>query len=359
MNYYPLLRPLLFTMDAEKAHNMAIRLLKYGLLPSQKINIEGLQSQYFSLNFSNPLGLAAGFDKNAECIASLFGQGFGFVEVGTVTPKPQSGNDKPRLFRLTEDKAIINRFGFNSKGADYFSDKLTQWQNSDKRKSHHIVGANIGKNKVSEHPIDDYVTLLKKLYGQSEYVTVNVSSPNTPGLRDIQAKSVLNELLFELARTRKRLIKQHQQPLPILLKISPDMNDEAYQDIADLVVHHGMDGIIATNTTIQYKDQLTSPHQQQQGGLSGKPMTVLSDRVISLLYRYTDKAIPIIGVGGITTPEDAYRKITLGASLLQLYSVLIYQGFAIVPAILSYLQQKMKEHEVTTVNELIGINNIH
>lgn len=358
MSYYKKIQPLLFSLDAEKAHDMAIWALKNRLVPKQKHHFTTLETEVFGKKFRNPVGLAAGLDKHANGIKNLFDQNFGFIEVGTVTPAPQDGNPKPRLFRLEEDEAIINRFGFNSKGSSYFKHNLERWNRNKEHREGLVLGANFGKNKTTEKDVDDYLLLMDELYGLSDYITINISSPNTPGLRDIQDKERLNELLGELARKKAELSKDKDISVPLLVKISPDMgDDEAYKDIAELVQTHSINGIIVSNTTIQLRDKLKSKKRNEQGGLSGSVLKDLSTETLGKIYRFTDGSVPIIGVGGIANGRDAYQKITQGASLIQLYTALIYQGFGLVTDILTYLEQKMQSHSVNSINDLVGIDN--
>ncbi|MCH2038286.1 MAG: quinone-dependent dihydroorotate dehydrogenase [Rickettsiales bacterium] len=358
MSYYRKLQPLLFSLEPEKAHDLSIMALKYRLLPKQQHQFPRLKCEAFNTTFRNPIGLAAGLDKHAEGIKSLFDQNFGFVEVGTVTPAPQDGNPKPRLFRLEEDEAIINRFGFNSKGAHYFKRNLERWKASKHCGNGKVLGANFGKTKTTDRDVDDYVQLMDELYGLSDYITINISSPNTPGLRDIQDKERLDELLGALKDKKNQLIKERNITVPLLVKISPDMgDDEAYKDIANLVQTHEINGIIVSNTTIQLRDQLKSKKRNEQGGLSGKILTDLSTEILGKMYRYTDGAIPLIGVGGVASGRDAYRKIAQGASLVQIYTALIYQGFELITEILEYLDKKIESQNCQSITDLVGIEN--
>ena len=350
MNYYKILKHLIYCFPPETAHNIAISALKNGIVPKQKSNSnQSLKQNIFGINFENPVGLAAGFDKNAESIESLSSQGFGFIEVGTVTPKQQDGNPKPRLFRLSEDEAIINRMGFNNKGADYFAKNLRN------RKSRAIIGANIGKNKLSEDAVEDYITLIRRLYGLSDYITVNISSPNTPGLRGLQNKDELDKLVKAILNEREQVIKEkNSKKIPILVKIAPDNSHEQYEDIANLALNHKIDGLIVSNTTISRENSLKSKHKNESGGLSGKPLFDLSTQALSDIYRLTKGQIPIVGVGGISTPEKAYAKIKSGASLVQIYSSLIFHGFSLVNEINQGLEKLLEKDGFNNIKEAIG-----
>jgi len=331
--YKSIIRPFLFNFDPEDIHHVtfsAIKLL-YKLpftksIARSKFVIENprLVREVFGLKFKNPVGLAAGFDKNAVLFDELSNYGFGFVEIGTVTPKPQPGNEKKRLFRLKKDEGIINRMGFNNEGVDAVVERLKH------RKTDVIIGGNIGKNKVTanENAIDDYLICYEKLFDYVDYFVVNVSSPNTPNLRALQDKKPLTELLHTLqeANNKKRTSK------PILLKIAPDLSDDQLLDIIDIVKATGIAGVIATNTTIS-RDNLLSEAKKEQGGLSGKPLTKRATEVIRFLAERSNKAFPIIGVGGIHSPEDAIEKINAGADLIQLYTGFIYEGPGLVKKI--------------------------
>ena len=326
MNLYPLIKPLLFQLDAESAHHLTISALKNPFLSSfaggNKVEHPSLHRHLFGLDFPNPVGLAAGLDKNAEVIDGFAAMGFGHIEIGTITPKPQDGNPKPRLFRLKEDHAIINRMGFNNVGA------IQAAKNLSKRKSKVIVGGNIGKNKITpnEEAVKDYELCFNILHDFVDYFVVNVSSPNTPGLRALQEKESLSRILFSL----KDINAGKSKPKPILLKIAPDLTHEQLDDIISIVTDTRIEGVIATNTTI-LREKL--PHYLPSeieamgaGGLSGKPLTQMSTEVIRYLHKTSGGSFPIIGVGGIMTAQDAKERIDAGASLVQLYSGFIYQG---------------------------------
>lgn len=336
---YQLIKPIFFQFDPEKVHYFVVKRLKWFhdnfplgktiLRSSFDVNIKGLEREVFGIKFKNPVGLAAGFDKNGEYIEALSNLGFGFIEVGTVTPLPQPGNDKPRMFRLEEDSAIINRMGFNNKGVDTLAERLRLLRN---KHSDIVVGGNIGKNKntPNEDAVSDYIKCFDRLFDVVDYFVVNVSSPNTPGLRELQEK----EPLMNLLNTLQQRNKKNDISRPILLKIAPDLTNEQLDDIVEIVLQTGIAGVIATNTTID-RNGLYTPEKvaNEAGGLSGKPLTVRSTEVIRYLSTKSNKAFPIIGVGGIHSPQDAKDKLEAGASLVQLYTGFIYEGPAIVKRI--------------------------
>ncbi len=326
--YKSIIRPLLYTMDPEKAHYFAttwlerfhnLGLLNSPLAPSFKVEDKKLERKLFGLTFPNPVGLAAGFDKDAKWIDSLAELGFGFIEIGTVTPVGQPGNPKPRLFRLVEDEALINRMGFNNDGVDAAVERI-------KKSNHRVpIGGNIGKNKVTpnDKAVDDYRITFEKLYDHVDYFAVNVSSPNTPGLRELQGKDELKRIFETLFEYRSKQSKSKS----VLLKIAPDLSEDQLSDIVSLVGEINIDGLIATNTTLD-RSNLKSPKSlaEQAGGLSGVPVLTKSTDVIKFIHRESNGSIPIIGVGGIHNPEDALEKLDAGASLVQLYTGFIYEG---------------------------------
>ncbi|PZD79494.1 quinone-dependent dihydroorotate dehydrogenase [Mesonia sp. K7] len=331
--YKSFIRPLLFQFDAEKVHYFTFSAIRnsfkipfIGKLASKIYEVKDmrLEREVFGLKFKNPVGLAAGFDKNAVLYNELAQFGFGFVEIGTVTPKPQEGNPKRRLFRLKADQAIINRMGFNNDGVEAVVKRLKENQ------PQIIIGGNIGKNKVTpnEQAVDDYKINFETLFAYVDYFVVNVSSPNTPNLRALQEKEPLKQLLNEL----QKLNQQRPIQKPILLKIAPDLTDEQLLDIIEIVAETKIDGVIATNTTIS-RDNLHSENQKEMGGLSGKPLTNRSTEVIKFLSENSNRAFPIIGVGGIHSEKDALEKLEAGASLVQLYTGFIYEGPNLIKAI--------------------------
>ena len=330
--YKSIIRPILFNFDPEKVHHFTFSFLRFankipfvsGIVRScYVVEDKRLEREVFGLKFKNPVGLAAGFDKDAKLYKELSNLGFGFIEIGTLTPKSQEGNPKKRLFRLKEDGGIINRMGFNNGGVFEAVERL-------KKNKNVLIGGNIGKNKVTpnEDAISDYEICFDALYDVVDYFVVNVSSPNTPNLRELQDKEPLTKLLQTLQDKNQTKPKQK----PILLKIAPDLTDEQLLDIIDIVKETKIAGVIATNTTIS-RENLTSENQKETGGLSGKPLTDRSTEVIRFLSEKSNKAFPIIGVGGIHTPEDALEKLNAGASLVQLYTGFIYEGPKLVKQI--------------------------
>lgn len=347
---FSLVRPLIHSLPPEIAHELGLCALHYGLLPAQKIKFNPILSQkILGLEFKNPIGLAAGFDKNAVAINALLKQGFGFVEAGTVTPLPQTGNPKPRLFRLSEDKAVINRMGFNNDGLDKFVENFTK-----RDCALGIAGANIGKNKDTENASDDYVKGLHTVYPLADYITVNISSPNTKGLRDLQQREALSQLLGEIAAARKQASQKYNKHIPIFLKIAPDIDGGQREDIAETVLANGIDGLIVSNTTIFRPDSLQNQYKNETGGLSGAPLFTLSTEVLAVMYKLTGGKIPIIGVGGISSAGDAYAKIRAGASLVQLYSALVYHGFALVRLINEELPKLLARDGFSHISEAVG-----
>ncbi len=351
----------MFLFPAEFSHNLAIFALENELVPDQaKYCNKKLEISIAGLNFRNPVGLAAGFDKNANCIGNLMRQNFGFVEVGTVTPIPQEGNPKPRLFRLTEDEAIINRLGFNNKGVEIFSQRLRQWKFGNFLANDFLVGANIGKNKNSPNDASDYLTCLEKVCGLCDYITVNISSPNTPNLRELQKKENLENLVKPLLKRRDEITKKLSVKCPIFIKISPDEDDEGFNNIAQVCLENNVEGVIISNTTIKRNlgKNKAFADKHQQGGLSGKPLFSISNKALSKFYKITEGKIPIIGVGGIASAEDAYKKIRLGASVVQLYSSLIYQGFSLVNEINRGLVELLEKDGFRNIKDAVGVDNL-
>ncbi|MGH6612358.1 MAG: quinone-dependent dihydroorotate dehydrogenase [Burkholderiaceae bacterium] len=322
---YNLARPLLFSLDPEVAHRFTLTALqRAGRFVAQQI--DPMPVNVMGLRFVNPVGLAAGLDKNAEHIDALGSLGFGFIEVGTVTPRPQPGNTKPRVFRLVESRALINRMGFNNDGVDRFIDNVREQRAF--RAAGGIIGLNIGKNADTpiERALDDYRECLRRVYDDADYVTVNVSSPNTEGLRSLQRARQLDALLIGLTEERQRLADQHSKRVPLAVKIAPDLTDDSIPEIADALVAHGIDAVIATNTTVSREGVQASKHATEAGGLSGQPLKARATEVVHLLSRHLRGALPIIGVGGIMQGADAVEKIQAGASLVQLYTGFIYSG---------------------------------
>jgi len=334
----------LYQMDPEAAHGWAVRALRAGLVPGQgPVTSARLRTSVMGLDLPNPVGLAAGFDKNAQVIAPLLRAGFGFVEVGAATPRPQLGNPKPRLFRLTEDEGSINRFGFNNEGMDAIAARLAQ------RPAHGVVGLNLGANKDSADRSADFARVLACCGAHLDFATVNVSSPNTENLRDLQGKAALTALLAAVIETRNGLAR----PIPICLKIAPDLSDAEIADIAQVAAETGIDAIIATNTTLD-RTGLQSVHGVEAGGLAGQPLFERATRVLARLSQETDGKIPLIGVGGVGSAEQAYAKIRAGASAVQLYTALVFRGLSLVPEIATGLDALLARDGFTTVAEAVG-----
>jgi dihydroorotate dehydrogenase len=301
------------------------------------------------IEFPNPLGLAAGFDKHAMAFPAFAALGFGCIELGTVTPRPQPGNPRPRLFRLTEDKAIINQMGFNSIGLEQFV------HNIGTTKSDVPLGVNLGKN--ADTPLHqagaDYLAGLTSIYPFVDYVTINVSSPNTPGLRELQNRRLLDTLLSELKQRQSELSEKHDRYVPLALKIAPDLNDSELAQIVEIIMRHHIDAVIATNTTLQRPDTLRSRMAAKPGGLSGQPLKSLSTSMIAKLFRHLQGKVPIIGVGGIETADDAWEKLTAGADLLQLYTSFIFQGPSVVGNVLLGLEKRLHSMQISDFTEAV------
>jgi dihydroorotate dehydrogenase len=342
---YDAARPALFLLDGEKAHTLTISALKSGLVPGPgPVTSPRLKQTLFGLEFPNPLGLAAGFDKNVEVPDAALKLGFGFAECGTVTPLPQPGNPKPRLFRLVPDRAVINRLGFNNGGHEQALARLMARSGRPG-----IVGINIGANKDAADRIADYVSGYERLAALASYVTVNISSPNTPGLRGLQNAGELAELLGRVtnARTRTGISR------PILLKIAPDLDADAIAMIVDSCITHGIDGLIVSNTTIARPGTLTSPHRDQTGGLSGQPLFVPSTRALALASLAAKGRLPLVGAGGVSSADDAYAKIAAGARLVQLYSAMVYEGPGLPARIARGLDRRLARENIT-IDQLSG-----
>ncbi|MCH5585327.1 quinone-dependent dihydroorotate dehydrogenase [Shimazuella sp. AN120528] len=357
---YKSLRKLLFRMNAEQAHTMTIRGLqvmqstpKISKFIQKRFTIidKRLESTVCGLSFPNPVGLAAGFDKHANVYHGLSAFGFGFVEVGTLTPRPQVGNPKPRLFRLIEDEAIINRMGFNNHGIE---DAKNTFQALSKPNI--PIGINLGKNKdtPNEQASSDYRSGLMSLYDYADYFVLNVSSPNTEGLRDLQHVDALQKLLTSVLSTRDELLKETSSYRPVFLKIAPDLSLEQMKDIIQTAIKSGIDGIIATNTTISRENLHPSPYTKESGGLSGRPLTQKSTEFVRHIYHITEGKTPIIGVGGIFSGADAYEKICAGANLIQVYTGMIYEGPGIARKINTELLAILEEKGVHSLNEIVG-----
>lgn len=335
--FYDLARRFMFTRDAEWAHEFALNNLRRfahtPLSAAWSQSVPNKPVNFLGLEFKNPVGLAAGLDKNAECIDAFSQMGFGFVEVGTVTPRPQAGNDKPRIFRLPESNAIINRMGFNNKGVDNLVNNVKA------AKYDGILGINIGKNKdtPNEQGKDDYIHCMRKVFEHASYITVNISSPNTPGLRDLQYGEALDDLLQSLKNEQLDLVAKHNKQVPMLVKIAPDLDEVQIGQVSESLINNKIDGVIATNTTLERAMVQGQQYANEAGGLSGQPVRQRSTHVVSELNRLTEGKLPIIGVGGIDDADSAKEKFAAGADLVQVYTGFIYKGPELVKTILNSL----------------------
>jgi dihydroorotate dehydrogenase len=332
-------------IDAETAHRLAIRALRAGLVPRPRLADDpSLHQQLWGLRFDNPVGIAAGFDKHAEVPDALLDQGFGFVEIGGVTPRPQPGNPRPRVFRLVEDSAVINRMGFNSDGLDVVRGRLAA------RPRRGLVGVNLGKNKEQADAAADYVAGAAAFAPHVDFLVINVSSPNTPGLRALQSRAALEDLV---GRVRAALTALPAAP-PLLLKVAPDLTGDDRRDIAEVALASRLDGLIVSNTTLARPDTLRSRHRQEAGGLSGRPLFEPSTALLGEFYRLTGGKLPLVGVGGIASGGDAYRKIRAGASLVQLYTALIFRGPGLVAEIRRDLAAALRADGFRSLGEAVG-----
>ena len=355
MRIYPILRPLIFRLDAERAHHMTIAALN--LMPKRPPAFPGsLTTSIAGLGFPSPVGLAAGFDKDAEVAEAMLGLGFGFVEVGTLTPLPQAGNDKPRLFRLADDRGVINRMGFNNRGQ---ADALQRLAGRDRSRG--IVGVNIGANKDSPDRIADYVAGVRRMSAVADYLTINISSPNTPGLRQLQDEGALRALLAAVqeARTAGGAPRSESESVPrtasppIFLKVAPDLGEGEPDQIARVAIQHNIDAIIVANTTVS-RPHLSSRHGGEGGGLSGEPLRALALDALRRFRAASGGGIPLIAAGGIGSVDDAWARIRAGASLVQLYTALVYQGPGIARLIASGIAKKLAEHGFASISEAVG-----
>lgn len=352
IDLFPIVGPVLRSFDPETAHGLTIKALSSGLMPPVREKDDPiLRTTVMGLDFANPVGLAAGFDKNAEVVDAMLRLGFGFVEAGSVTPRPQPGNPKPRLFRAPEQGAVINRMGFNNEGLEPFAQRLER-RLSGGRKAPGLVGANLGKNKDTVEAADDYVLGVTRVAALADYLVVNVSSPNTPGLRALQGRDPLRTLLGRVldARSACRLAKAP----PVLLKIAPDLTDEDKADIAAVALESGIDGLIVSNTTIARPAEIPEPLRAEASGLSGRPLFAPSTAVLREMYGLTGGKVPLVGVGGIASGADAYAKIRAGASLVQFYSALVYAGPALVLAIRRDLAALLRRDGFASLSDAVG-----
>jgi dihydroorotate dehydrogenase len=334
--------------EAEDAHRLAIRALSMMPKPATPADDPRLSVSALGLNFKNPVGMAAGFDKNAEVPDAVLALGFGFAEVGTLTPKPQPGNARPRVFRLLRDEGVINRLGFNNEG---FSAALARLSI---RSSYGILGINVGANKDSEDRIADYVAGVETFCDYASYLTINVSSPNTPGLRDLQSAKMLDELITRVLEARERAVLKGAGRKPILLKIAPDVALADLDDIVEIAKKRAIDGMIVSNTTITRPASLREANAKEQGGLSGKPLFDLSTKMLAETYLRVEQAFPIIGVGGVDSAETAWKKIRAGATLVQLYTGLVYKGFGIAREIKRGLSLMLDRGKHRSIQDLVG-----
>lgn len=343
---YSLVKPVLFALDPEKAHDLTLKGLAFASKVPFLVNqinrlygekVADLPTTCMGIEFRHPVGLAAGLDKDGRALPAFSALGFSGVEMGTVTPKPQPGNDKPRIFRLPEDEALINRMGFNSGGVDSFLKNVSKSQNTA------VAGLNIGKNASTsiEDAQHDYVSALQKVYSKADYITVNISSPNTKSLRDLQNESYLDALLLKIKQAQAKCETVHKRYVPIALKVAPDLDSSEIETIAELVMSHKFDALIATNTTIARPDSLKSEHAGEAGGLSGAPVKQMSTECIRQFYQILQGRVQIIGVGGIKTADDAWEKLLAGADYLQIYSQFIYQGPEMIRKIVAGIEQRV------------------
>ena len=340
-------KPFIFSLDPEKAHNLAIKSIKYNFLPEGFFNVENeeiLNLKLFGKYIKNPIGLAAGFDKSAEVYNQMFKLGFGFVEVGTITPKKQYGNPKPRVFRLEKDYALINRLGFNNDGSEIVKRRIE----NNLPKS--LLGINIGPNKETADMSEDFLKCAETFFTLGDYITINISSPNTAGLRDFHKTEFLKELLKKINEIREKSSFRKS----FLLKISPDLNETNINELINLIIDYKIDGIILTNTTDCNRENLLSEHKSETGGLSGKPLRALSTKLIKVFYKSLKGKVPIIGVGGVDSGKAAFEKIAAGASALQLYTGMIYRGPMIVKEIKKDLIKILNEQGFKNIKEAIG-----
>jgi len=342
---FNILRPLIFKFSPEVAHSLAIKALKLNNIPYSKPKDNHiLETTFCEKKLSSPIGVAAGFDKNAEVYNPLFNLGFGFVEVGTITPKPQFGNPKPRVFRLEEDEALINRLGFNNSGSEQISKRIKE--NNKKG----FLGINIGPNKDSTNRVDDYLICFRKFYNLADYITINISSPNTENLRDFHNNEELRNLLESIHNEREKL----KSNIPIAIKISPDINQKKVEEICRTILDYGIKAVIVSNTTDGNRDSLKNHKKFQKGGLSGKPLNEISNKLINNFYKILNNKIDIIGVGGVDSGETAYQKFLHGAKFVQLYTGMVFEGPKIVSKISDELNNILETNNVKKLSDIVG-----
>ncbi|MBI1214355.1 MAG: quinone-dependent dihydroorotate dehydrogenase [Alphaproteobacteria bacterium] len=352
MSLYAMIRPMLMAMEPEKAHRLTIAALKKGLGPRRHVEDSTLRMKLWGREFPNPLGMAAGFDKDAEVIGPLFDMGFGFVEAGTVTPLAQPGNPQPRVFRDFANVSIVNRMGFPGRGLEAFAANVAAWRRANPNPPG-VLGVNIGINKETKVPFEDYKKGIEKLAALADYIVVNVSSPNTPGLRDLQAKDDLELLLTGLIAVRNSTGHDPQ----LLVKVAPDLGEGQRAAIAGLALAHHLDGLVISNTTVTRPPALAAELKGEAGGLSGALLKDISLEVLRDFYRLTEGKIPLIGVGGISSTDDAYARIRAGASLVQVYTGLVYHGPRMVEDILTGLGKRLRDDGFTSVRQAVGADN--
>ena len=346
---FSIFRPFIFSLDPETAHDLAINSLKLNVLPKnifQVKNEELLETNLFNIKLPNPIGLAAGFDKSAEVYNSLFKLGYGFVEIGTVTPKRQLGNPKPRIFRLEKDQALINRLGFNNHGSEIVSKRIAE------NLPNGFLGINVGPNKDTKKKEEDYYLCLSRLASHAGYLTINISSPNTEGLRNFHEKNELDKLLNGINKIKE----EKNISKPIALKISPYINDSEISKIIELIIKHNIDGIIVSNTTDSNRENLSDVQKSEKGGLSGQPLKKLSTNLIKKFFKDTKGKIQIIGVGGVDTGQSAFEKISAGANAVQLYTGMVYKGPGVVRDMKKELISILKKENLKNISEAVGIN---
>lgn len=349
VNLYKLAQPALFNLDPERAHHLSIKALKSGLFCKNRAAKDPrLAQKLWGLNIDNPLGMAPGYDKNAEIANELIDLGFGFVEVGTLTPNPQEGNPKPRIFRLPKDQAVINRLGFNNEGHEQALLRLQA------RNMNGIIGVNIGANKNSTNRLEDYIIGFKNFQGVADYFTINISSPNTPGLRDLQNPDALDELLKSLMQTRAQIIEHGGRRRPIFVKLAPDIEDKDLEPVIYKLLDNKVDAVIISNTTLSRQGLKETKTAKEAGGLSGRPLFKKSTRMLARTHLITEGALPIIGVGGIDSAETAWMKIEAGATLIQVYTGLIYQGPPLVRQILKGLSERLDKEQLHALSSVRG-----
>jgi dihydroorotate dehydrogenase len=345
---FGLARPFIHALDAETAHVLTVKALKVAPVLACPSDDPSLTTAAFGLRFPNPVGLAAGFDKHAEVYAGALGLGFGFVEVGGVTPLPQPGNPRPRVFRLAEDEAVINRYGLNSEGMEAMAARLVR-----RGAGRGIVGVNLGANKDSIDRAADYATLARRMAPLADFLTINVSSPNTPGLRDLQAESALDDLVARTLQARDEACAG-QKRTPVLVKIAPDLTLAELDGMITVAVRRGIDGMVISNTTVARPGTLINAARSETGGLSGKPVFAASTRLLAQAYLRIEKRIPLVGVGGIGSTQTAWAKISAGASLIQFYTAMVYKGPGLVREITQGLAAKLKSNGMTSIEQAVG-----